>query len=341
MADGSRALRPQARGAAGTRRGRGCWPLWRTDNNRTRNCTRHLRDLRHAATKWWAVLAGSGGGDGQPSPAAHFGTFRRVGEFTAIMIALKSWQRCIRHFGLPRSKRKMQTPRSAQSRSGVEEGEDGEAFASAAIDSRPRAGLVRSFEGVPLVETAGEGFAPTFRIAKPPPGVSGPSRFKVEMRMLSLTESGRPRLFQRFSTATKRRYSEKEEQMDFYKTTVLPLDNPAEAQRLLNELIHGEPEVLFVVLGTGTAAESLVSKAGKFAGTLDDQRWVVWARKLDDVRPVFDVLKETALGKKDAVLRGAAAFTLSISDEIRDVLAANEVLDNVRVQQAYVRAEAP
>jgi hypothetical protein len=128
--------------------------------------------------------------------------------------------------------------------------------------------------------------------------------------------------------------------MDLRKTKVLPLDNPIEARRLFRELVHDEPFILFVVPGQGPNAEALVSKAGKFAGLENEPRWVVWARRLDDIASEILLLKEATPGMKDQVLgNGAAAFTTSFGDEIRDVIRNDEVADNVRVVQAYLRAE--
>src|SRR6476660_7140317 len=129
--------------------------------------------------------------------------------------------------------------------------------------------------------------------------------------------------------------------MDLRKTKLLPLDNPGEAKRLLHELIHDEPFILFVVLGAGPNAEALASKAGKFAGLENEPRWVVWARRPSDVTSEIEPLKEASAGFRDRILGGgAAAFTMSFGDEIRDVIDAGELADNVRVVSAYLSAEA-
>ena len=127
--------------------------------------------------------------------------------------------------------------------------------------------------------------------------------------------------------------------MEFRKTTVLPLNDVQESQRLLKKLINDEPFVLFVVLGDGPEREQLVSKAGKFAGTDADLKWVVWARTFNDVRPVLESLKGDGKLKNQLLTEAPQAFVLSFSDELKDVIGRNENVDNVRVVQAYARGQ--
>jgi len=129
--------------------------------------------------------------------------------------------------------------------------------------------------------------------------------------------------------------------MEFRKTKVLPLDTPADARRIFHEMVNDEPFVLFVVVGAGPAAEALVSKAGKFAGLDTEPRWVIWARSVEDIASEIRGLAEASPGFIDQILGGkAAAFTTSIGDDIRDVILTTEDADNVRVVQAFLRAEA-
>lgn len=129
--------------------------------------------------------------------------------------------------------------------------------------------------------------------------------------------------------------------MEFRKTTVLPLDNAQEAQRLLRQLINDEPYVLFVVLGEGPEREQLVSKAGKFAGLEGDLKWVVWARSLEQVRPVLETLKGDSQIKNKVLTASPQAFVLSFADEFRDVIEQNEAANNVRVVKAYLSGQKP
>jgi hypothetical protein len=128
-------------------------------------------------------------------------------------------------------------------------------------------------------------------------------------------------------------------QMDFNKTKVLPLD-PAKAQEVFRQAIYDEPFVLFVVLGSDAAAETVVSKAGKLAGSPTDPRWVVWVRRPTDVAEQLGALKGSPEWKASILNGTAQAFTTSFDDEIRDVIGKGEVIDNTRVFQAFARAEA-
>ncbi|RKH54631.1 hypothetical protein [Corallococcus aberystwythensis] len=127
--------------------------------------------------------------------------------------------------------------------------------------------------------------------------------------------------------------------MEFRKTTVLPLEDAKEAQRLLRTLINDEPYVLFVVLGEGPHREQLVSKAGKFAGLESDLKWVVWARSLEQVRPELEKLKGDAQLKNRVLTANPQAFVLSFADELRDVIEQDEPIDNVRVVRAYLNGQ--
>ncbi|MET0404357.1 MAG: hypothetical protein ABW123_18240 [Cystobacter sp.] len=128
--------------------------------------------------------------------------------------------------------------------------------------------------------------------------------------------------------------------MEFRKTTVLPLDDAQEARHLFRQWVHDRPHVLFVVLGSGPHQEALVSKAGMFAGSDQQPRWVIWARDLPAIQEDIAQLKESTAGLKQAVLSGQArAFVLSLGDAIHDVVTVSETADNVRVNLAYMRAE--
>ncbi|NOJ80499.1 hypothetical protein [Myxococcus xanthus] len=127
--------------------------------------------------------------------------------------------------------------------------------------------------------------------------------------------------------------------MEFRKTTVLPLNDAQEAQRLLRKLINDEPYVLFVVLGEGLSREQLVSKAGKFAGLESDLKWVVWARSLEQVRPEIEKLKGDAQLKNKVLTASPQAFVLSFADELCDVIEQNEAANNVRVVKAYLSGQ--
>lgn len=128
--------------------------------------------------------------------------------------------------------------------------------------------------------------------------------------------------------------------MEFRKTTVLPQGDAAEANRLLREMIFDRPDVLLVVVGEGAASERLVSRAGQLAGDDGEPRWVVWARALDDIRPTVETLNGPAAAKSSVLSGAAQAFSVSFANAIADAIKSGSEPDNVRVEQAYARAEA-
>jgi hypothetical protein len=126
--------------------------------------------------------------------------------------------------------------------------------------------------------------------------------------------------------------------MEFYKTTILPTDDSSLALRIFNELIFEEPLVLFVVLGKGSNAETLVRRAAKFAGAKEEPRWIVWARNPDDIQKAIEKLN----GEQSLVgaIGSARAFSLSLSDTVKDVIRGDEPEpDFVRIFKAFAKAE--
>ena len=127
--------------------------------------------------------------------------------------------------------------------------------------------------------------------------------------------------------------------MAFSKTRELPVDAPNEGRKIFKEMLD-EPFVLFVVLGDNQAAQDLVSKAADAAGLDSEPRWVVWARRPQDLAGDIGRLKESTAGFQAQIAAGeAAAFTTSFADEIRDVVLLSEDANEVRVELAYVNAE--
>lgn len=128
--------------------------------------------------------------------------------------------------------------------------------------------------------------------------------------------------------------------MEFTKTKVVPSNDPTAASKLFQQMI-AEPFILFVVLGDGPSAEDLVSKASNLAGLANEPRWVIWARQPSELSADIKQLKEATPGLKNQIASGkVAAFTTSLNDAICDVVLTNETADNVRIELAYVNAEA-
>lgn len=126
--------------------------------------------------------------------------------------------------------------------------------------------------------------------------------------------------------------------MELFKTTILPTDNKELAVRMLRDLIFERPAVLMVVRGRDADAETFVQRADQLAFDEIDPRWVVWARKPEQIEEVVQELKGPAnLLKEIPASRG---FSLSLADEVKDVIAGSEpVPDLVRVDQAFTKAE--
>lgn len=122
------------------------------------------------------------------------------------------------------------------------------------------------------------------------------------------------------------------------KTTILPTDDPAEAQRMLREWIEQQPQVLWITFGNDADAKLTAERGDATAGTLDDARWCVWARDRAAVEPVISGLGHGTF--KRPQVASARAITLSRDDDIRDVLPASKPVPNfTRSVAAWIRAE--
>jgi len=123
------------------------------------------------------------------------------------------------------------------------------------------------------------------------------------------------------------------------KTTVLPTDDADLAVRMFRQVVFEEPRVVMVVLGAGAEAETFATRADRLAGTLDEPRWVLWARNPDDVKDEIAELKGSAALKRGLIR--SRGFSLALDDEVRDVIRASEPVPSLtRVFEAYARAEA-
>jgi hypothetical protein len=128
--------------------------------------------------------------------------------------------------------------------------------------------------------------------------------------------------------------------MALRKTTILPTDDPVLAQRLFKDLVHEQPYYIFVALGTGSEAETVVQRADNLTGNPTDPRWVIWARNAQQIRPAIAELKNSdrIVGK----LGTARGFSISLSDEVRDVIDGTEPLPSLtRILLAFAEAEKP
>lgn len=127
--------------------------------------------------------------------------------------------------------------------------------------------------------------------------------------------------------------------MELIKTTILPTDEKKLALDMFRQAVFEKPRVLLVVRGKGSDAETFVRRADRLAGDANDPRWVVWARRPEQIQEAIGELK----GPSDLLseIPAARGFSLSLTDEVRDVVKGTEpVPDLVRVLEAFARAEA-
>jgi hypothetical protein len=123
------------------------------------------------------------------------------------------------------------------------------------------------------------------------------------------------------------------------KTTILPTDSRAQAEKMFRDLIHQEAVVLFVAFGATAEATQTVSRADKLAGLEGEPRWVVWARNPELVSAVIAELDVPE--KLKSKLSNAKALALNFDDKVCDVIAADEDAPTMtRILKSYAKAEA-
>ena len=126
--------------------------------------------------------------------------------------------------------------------------------------------------------------------------------------------------------------------MSLFKTTILPTDSKKDAINMLSELIFDEPLVLFIVLGKSEAANRLVHRADKLTGAMNEPRWVVWARRPEQIEEVVALLQNN--GQLVNNFQAALAFSLSFSDTVRDlIMQSDPEPDMVRILESFIKAE--
>jgi len=126
--------------------------------------------------------------------------------------------------------------------------------------------------------------------------------------------------------------------MELLKTTILPTDEKKLALHIFRQLIFEKPHVILVVCGRGPDAETFVQRADRLTFSEKDPRWVVWARKPEQIKEVIDQLKDPQ-GLRDT-LRDSRGFSLSLTDELRDVILGSEPVPSLmRIDKAFTKAE--
>lgn len=121
------------------------------------------------------------------------------------------------------------------------------------------------------------------------------------------------------------------------RTTILPSDEKDLARAMFRQLVHEQAKVLFVVLGKGDEAETVVQRADLVART-STWRWVCWARKPEHVQEDIRALQGS--GDLADTLDQTWGFSTSFGDEVRDrVLKTEPVPGITRIMLSYARAE--
>lgn len=114
--------------------------------------------------------------------------------------------------------------------------------------------------------------------------------------------------------------------------TTIPSDS--DAVQAFNALL-ADNLVLFVVLGTGAEADTLVTTADQLAGLPTDPRQVFWAQRPAVLQTAVAGLPVAAGVTAPNLNTPDRAFVVSFSNVITDVIRAGEDADPTRVFQAY------
>ena len=133
--------------------------------------------------------------------------------------------------------------------------------------------------------------------------------------------------------------------MEYKKTVILPSDDKKLAQKIFKEWVEEQPYVLLVVLGRDDNAETAVKRGSKTCGKEGEPRFCVSARKPEQIAEPISALSSgnkvvDGAGSEAEVKSDVVAFTMSMGDEVRDVIKASEKLDFLRFMKAFMKAEA-
>ncbi len=125
--------------------------------------------------------------------------------------------------------------------------------------------------------------------------------------------------------------------MHLWKTTILPTDSKTLSNQILGHLIHDEPFVLIVVIGSDAEAQKLAERASARAGDKDDPWWVVWARRPNHIEE--EVRSLTGSNQLPSDLSTVRGFTISFADEIIEVFPRTDPIPhNLKIIGAFIKA---
>ena len=129
--------------------------------------------------------------------------------------------------------------------------------------------------------------------------------------------------------------------MELNNTIIIPTDNKELAQQLFKSAIYDEDVLVMVVLGEDENAKGVVKKADKLAQlvTQGRKRKVIWIRKPDVLK---DEIQAVKIGEgKDFTsedVLNAVAFSISLADEVADIIKQDEYISFIRVDVSFGRA---
>ena len=129
--------------------------------------------------------------------------------------------------------------------------------------------------------------------------------------------------------------------MELNKTIIIPSDDSILAQQLFNSAIYDEDVLVLAIIGGDEKAIDIVRKADKLAQlvTQDRKRKVLWIRDKEIIRKEIEALKigqGRNFFKKD--IMEALAFSVSLGDEVMDIIRQNEYISFIRIDTCFSRA---
>jgi hypothetical protein len=129
--------------------------------------------------------------------------------------------------------------------------------------------------------------------------------------------------------------------MELNKTIIIPSDDSVLAQQLFKSAIYDEDVLVLTVIGSDEKAINIVRKADKLAQlvTQGRKRKVLWIRDKEIIRKEIKALK-IGQGRNFSIedVLEASAFSVSLGDEVMDIIRQNEYISFIRIDTCFSRA---
>lgn len=129
--------------------------------------------------------------------------------------------------------------------------------------------------------------------------------------------------------------------MELNKTIIVPTDDKELAQQLFKSVVYDEDVLVLAVLGGDEKAINIVKKADRLAQlvTQDRKRKVLWIRDKEVVREDIENLN-IGQGKNFSIedVLNASAFSVSLGDEVMDIIKEDEYISYIRIDTSFSRA---